>query len=411
MSDSLWPNGLYSPWNSLGQNTRVGSLSRIQGSSKPRDRTLVSHIAGGFFTSWATREAQECWSGKIQWTFPIQESKWGLLYCRQILYQLSYQGSPSKMENNAGDLGSVPGLGRSPGEGKDYPLQCSGLENFMDCIVHRITKSRTQLSDFHFHCFHAYSIHYISLQNPNLDGLYYCFPRNIHFLYFMVATTVHSGFGNQENKICHCFHFFWMYLPWSDMTMILVFEYWVLSQNFQSPLLPSSRSSLVPLHFLSFVVVTVQLLSHVQLFVTPWTAARQASPSFTVSLSLLKLMSIELVMPPNHLILCHLLLLLPSIFPSIRVFPNELALCMRWPQYLTNTSHDVTKVLDHQSFQWMSISISPSNEYPELISLRIDWFDLFAIQETHKSLLQHHSSKAQFLGGYPSLLSDYLVYT
>ena len=130
-----------------------------RGSSQPRDRTLVSHIAGGFFTSWATREAQECWSGKIQWIFPIQESKWGLLYCRQILYQLSYQGSPSKMENNVGDLGSVPGLGRSPGEGKDYPLQCSGLENSMDCIVHRITKSRTQLSDFHFHRFHAYSIH------------------------------------------------------------------------------------------------------------------------------------------------------------------------------------------------------------------------------------------------------------
>ena len=113
----------------------------------------------------------------------------------------------------------------------------------------------------------------------------------------------------------------------------------------------------------------------------PWTAAHQAFLSFTISLSLLKLMSFDSVMPSNHLVLCHPLLLLPSIFPSIRVFSNdELALCIRWPNYWS-----------------FSFSISPSNEYLELISFRIDWFDLLAVQGTLKSLLQHHSSKASIL--------------
>ena len=127
-------------------------------------------------------------------------------------------------------------------------------------------------------------------------------------------------------------------------------------------------------------VVVVQSLSRVQLFVTSWTAACQASLSITNSRSLLKLMSIESVMPSNHLILCHPLLLLPSIFPSIRVFSNESVLRIRWPK--------------HWSF---SLSISLSNEYSELISFRIDWLDLFAVQGTLKSLLQHHSSKASVL--------------
>ena len=121
-------------------------------------------------------------------------------------------------------------------------------------------------------------------------------------------------------------------------------------------------------------VVVVQLLSCVWLFATPWTAARQASLSFTISQSLLKLMSIELLMASNHFILCHSLLLLPSIFPSFRVFSNELALCIGWPEY------------------W-SFSISPSNEY----SFRIDWFNLLAVQGTLKSLLQHYSSRAPIL--------------
>ena len=114
--------------------------------------------------------------------------------------------------------------------------------------------------------------------------------------------------------------------------------------------------------------------------VTPWTAARQASLSITSSWSLLKLMSIESVMPSNHLILCHLLLLLPLIFPIIRIFSNEPVLPIRWPKYW------------HFSF-----SISPSNEYSGLISFRIDWLDLLAVQGTLKSFLQHHSSKASIL--------------
>ena len=132
------------------------------------------------------------------------------------------------------------------------------------------------------------------------------------------------------------------------------------------------------LHLLS----SVQSLSHVQLFATPWTAAHQASLSIRNSRSLLKLMSIELVMPSNHLILCCPLLLWPLIFPSIGVFSNESVLHIRWPKY--------------QSF---SFSISPSNEfeYSGLISYRMDCLDLLAVQRTHKSLLQHHSSKASIL--------------
>ena len=127
-------------------------------------------------------------------------------------------------------------------------------------------------------------------------------------------------------------------------------------------------------------VSSVQSLSHVQLFVTPWIAASQASLSITSSQSLRKLMSIELVMPSNHHILCHPLLFLPSIFPSIRVFSNESVLHIGWPKY--------------RSFNF---SISPSNEYSGQISFRIDLFDLLAVQGTLKSLLQHHSSKASIL--------------
>jgi len=124
---------------------------------------------------------------------------------------------------------------------------------------------------------------------------------------------------------------------------------------------------------------SVQLLSRVRLFATPWTAACQASLSITNSQSLLKLMSTESVMPSNHLILCHPLLL-PSIFPSIRVFSNESALRIRWPKYWS-----------------FSFNISPSNEHSGLVSFRVDWLDLLAVQGTLKSLLQHHSSKASIL--------------
>ena len=128
----------------------------------------------------------------------------------------------------------------------------------------------------------------------------------------------------------------------------------------------------------SIHLVVVQLLSQVRLFATPWTAAPQASLSFSISQSLLKPISIEWMMPSNHLILCRPLLLLLSIFPSIRVFSSESVLHITWPK------------------DW-SFSISPSNEYSGLISFRMDRFDLFVVQGTLKSLLQHHSSKASIL--------------
>ena len=134
-----------------------------------------------------------------------------------------------------------------------------------------------------------------------------------------------------------------------------------------------------------YIIVVVQLLSHVWLFVTPWTAARQASLSFIISRSFLKLMSIESMMSSNHLILCHLLLLLPSVFPSLRVLANELTLHIRWPKY------------------W-SFSISPSIEYSRLISFGID---LFPVQGTLKSLLQKH----QFFSAQLSLWSNSHIHT
>ena len=128
------------------------------------------------------------------------------------------------------------------------------------------------------------------------------------------------------------------------------------------------------------ITFVVQLLSGVQLFVAPSTVAHQASLSFTIFWSLLRLLLIESVMPSNHLVLCDSLLLLPSIFPSIRVFSNESALHIRWTKYWS-----------------FSFSISPSNEYSGLISFSISWFDLLAVQGTLKSLIRHHSSKAPIL--------------
>ena len=136
---------------------------------------------------------------------------------------------------------------------------------------------------------------------------------------------------------------------------------------------------------LLLLLLLLSRLSRVRLFSTPWTAAHQASLSFTISWSLLKVMSIESVMPSNHLILYHPLLLLPSIFPSIRVFSNESALCIRWPKF------------------W-SFSISPSNEYSGVTFFRIDWFDLLAVQGTLKSLLQHHTSEASILQRTPCFM-------
>ena len=133
-------------------------------------------------------------------------------------------------------------------------------------------------------------------------------------------------------------------------------------------------------HAWTVSISSVQTLSRVQLFASRWTAVCQASLSITNSWSLPKPMSVESVMPSNHLIPCRPLLLLPSIFPSIRVFSNESALCIRWPKYWS-----------------FSFNINPSNEHPGLISFRIDWLDLLSVQGTLKSLLQHHSSKASIL--------------
>ena len=141
-------------------------------------------------------------------------------------------------------------------------------------------------------------------------------------------------------------------------------------------------------------ISSVQALSRIRLFATPWIAARQASLTITNSQSLLKLMSIESVMPSSHLILCCPLLLLPPIPPSIRVFSNESALAIRWPKY--------------RSF---SFSISPSNEHPGLISFRMDWLDLLAVQGTLKSLLQHHSSKASIFNAQLSSQSNSHIHT
>ena len=161
--------------------------------------------------------------------------------------------------------------------------------------------------------------------------------------------------------ILHCF----LACPWSTRASPVS-----ILHKFVSPLH----------HCLVSQFSSVQSLSRVQLFSTPWTATHQASLSITNSQSLLILMSIELVMPSNHLILYCPLLLPPSIFPSIRVFSNESVLCIRWPKYWS-----------------FSFSISLPNEHPVLISFRMDWLDLLAVQGTLKSLLQHHSSKASIL--------------
>ena len=163
----------------------------------------------------------------------------------------------------------------------------------------------------------------------------------------------------------------------------LYFYYYYISSTSDHQALDPGGWGPLPWSWISIedlISQSVQSLSHVRLFVTPWTAACQAFLSITNSWSLFKLVFIELVMPSNHLILCHPLLLLPSIFPSIRVFSNEWALHIRWPKYWS-----------------FSFSISPYNAYSGLISFRMDWLDLLAVQGTLKSLLQHHSSKASVL--------------
>ena len=185
---------------------------------------------------------------------------------------------------------------------------------------------------------------------------------------------------------------YWKIKHWSKMSESEIMIHSIYGNRFISlssllPLFPLWYSLRIPEE--SYLIVffpsvgllgSVQSLGHVLFFVTPWTAARQASLSITNSRSLSKLMSIMSVMPSNHLILCHPLLLLPSVFPSIRVFSDKSVLCIRWPKYWS-----------------FSLSISPSNEYSGLVSFRMDCLDLLAVQGTLTSLLQHHSSKASLL--------------
>ena len=188
----------------------------------------------------------------------------------------------------------------------------------------------------------------------------------------MGSHSLLQGIFLTQGSICIASRFFSTYYLWALNWTIITNIYWVLFiRHLKWAFL------LNPFQFSS-----VQSLSCVQLFANPWTVAHQASLSITNSWSLPKLMSIESVMPSNHLILCRPLLLLPSILPSIRVFFNESSLCIRWPKYWS-----------------FSFNISPSNEYPGLISFRMNWLDLLAVQRMLKSLLQHHSSKASILRG------------
>ena len=167
-----------------------------------------------------------------------------------------------------------------------------------------------------------------------------------------------------------------------------------LSPHPLSPPLPLASMNVLSDSMNMTILSSVQLLSCVRLSATPWTAARQASLSITNSRSSPRLMSIESVMPSSHLILCRPLLLLPPIPPSIRVFSNESTLSVRWPKYWS-----------------FSFSISPSNEYSVLISFRLDWFDLLAVQGTLKSLLQYHSSKASVLWCFSLLYGSTLTFS
>ena len=182
---------------------------------------------------------------------------------------------------------------------------------------------------------------------------------------------------SSKNVIFILLIFFWFLWqePWSTpMLYVLTGSRVTFYILFMCPFI---LDFLVKMNLILFQFSSVQSLTCVQLFATLWIAARQASLSITNSWSLLRLMPIESVMPSSHLILCHPLFLLPSIFLSIRVFSNESALHMRWPKYWS-----------------LSFSISPSNEHSGLISFRMDWLDLLAVQGTLKSLLQHHSSGA-----------------
>ena len=248
-----------------------------------------------------------------------------------------------KLACNVGEAGLIPGSGRSTGEVNGNPLQYSCLGNLMDrgvwqAIAHGVAKE--------------------------LDMTYWLNNNNLLYTEKPFESTKKPLSANKQVQQCE------------TNTAKSAYFYTLTMNNLQMIL----KKQLLINCINKNKITSVQLLSCVWLFVTPWTAACQASLSITNSQRLLKLTSIESVIPSNHLILCHTLLLLPSIFPSIRVFSSESVLHIRWPKYWS-----------------ISFSISPSNEYSGLISFRTDWIDLLAVQGTLKSLLQHHSSKTSVL--------------
>ena len=247
---------------------------------------------------------------------------------------------------NAGDLGKITGLGRSPGEGNGNPLQYSCLENPMErgawwATVCGVARVRHNLA------------------------------TKLLLLLLRLSTSPTSSilllfsFYRRGNGATGCFSIF------SSVTQFVSCRVKCWTEAFW---LQSLNSAIIKIYWLADCCSVAQT---VKLFATPWTTARHTSLSSTISQSLLKLMSIELVMLSTHLILCHPLLLLPSVFLSTRIFSSELALCIRWPKYWS-----------------FSFCINPSNKYSGLTSFRIDWFDLLTVHGTLKSILQHHSSKA-----------------
>ena len=263
----------------------------------------------------------------------------------------------------AAELGSIPGLGRSPGEGKGYPLQYSGLQNSKDCIVHGVTRVGHDWANFTF-------FHYYKCFNPlSWDGLQ--LPKGKSFENYKKNVFINFSFTNSSEI------------------------------RFLSSFNPSMKVELnlkIPLHsrgpskngcILSSISQSVQFSSVAQscpTLCTPRTAARLASLSITNSQSLLKLMAFKSVMSSNHLIHCCPLLLPPSIFPRIRVFLNESVLHVGWPKYW--------------SFRF---GINPSNEYLRLISFRIGWLELLAVQRTLRVFSNITVQKHQFFGAQLSL--------
>ena len=197
------------------------------------------------------------------------------------------------------------------------------------------------------------------------QGLNFLFIKTYQFLRALTLCSIFSNQDNRNSKFCKIVQLLSIQLMNFHNVNLAIQQH----VNLKMPTISCQQFTCLS-----------QSGSCVQIFATPWNEACQASLSITNSWSLLKLKSIELVMPSNHLILCHPLLLLPSLFPSIRVFSSESVLCIRWPKYWS-----------------FSFSISPSSEYSGLISFRMDWLDLLAVQETLKSLLQHHSSKSSIL--------------